>query len=249
MNLKSLHTIMSLCIVLLSTPAMAGDLLVSAAASLTNAFSEMKAPFEKAHPGTTLVLNFASSGALLKQMEQGAPVDVFASADQVTMDKAEKLIEPCTRVDFAGNALVLIVPAEGGLPLTDAAELKGEQVKLVAIGNPDSVPAGRYAKGALELAGLYDALTPKFVLAESVRQALDYVARGEVQAGFVYATDAALRADKVKVAAELAGHKPISYPIALLGASKEKEMGQAFLDFVTGEEGQAILGKFGFKKP
>jgi molybdate transport system substrate-binding protein len=82
-----------------------------------------------------------------------------------------------------------------------------------------------------------------------VRQALDYVARGEVQAGFVYATDAALRADKVKVTAELAGHKPISYPIALLTASKEKEMGQAFMDFVTGEEGQTILGKFGFKKP
>jgi molybdate transport system substrate-binding protein len=228
---------------------MAKDLLVSAAASLTNAFTEMKEPFEKAHPGTTLVLNFASSGALLKQMQQGAPVDVFASADQATMDRAEKLIDPATRVNFAGNALVLIVPAEAGLPLNDAAELKGKEVKLVAIGNPDSVPAGRYAKGALEHAGLYEALTPKFVLAESVRQALDYVARGEVQAGFVYATDAALRADKVKVAAEVAGHKPITYPLALLGASKEKEMGQAFIDFVKSEEGQGILARFGFKRP
>jgi molybdate transport system substrate-binding protein len=228
---------------------MAKDLLVSAAASLTNAFTEMKEPFEKAHPGTSLVLNFASSGALLKQMQQGAPVDVFASADQATMDKAEKLIDPATRVNFAGNALVLIVPAEDGLPLNDAAELKGKEVKLVAIGNPDSVPAGRYAKGALEHAGLYEALTPKFVLAESVRQALDYVARGEVQAGFVYATDAALRADKVKVTAEVAGHKPITYPLALLEASKEKEMGQAFIDFVKSEEGQGILARFGFKRP
>ena len=249
MNFKSLHTILSLCIVLMSTPAMAGDLMVSAAASLTNAFTEMKEPFEKAHPGTSLVLNFASSGALLKQMQQGAPVDVFASADQATMDKAEKLIDPATRVNFAGNALVMIVPAEGGLPLNDAAELKGKEVKLVAIGNPDSVPAGRYAKGALEHAGLYEALTPKFVLAESVRQALDYVARGEVQAGFVFATDAALRADKVKVTAKVAGHKPITYPVALLGASREKEMGQAFIDFVKSEEGQAILGRFGFKRP
>lgn len=249
MNFKSLHTILSLCIVLMSTPAMAGDLMVSAAASLTNAFTEMKEPFEKAHPGTSLVLNFASSGALLKQMQQGAPVDVFASADQATMDKAEKLIDPATRVNFAGNALVLIVPAEGGLPLNDAAELKGKEVKLVAIGNPDSVPAGRYAKGALEQAGLYEALTPKFVLAESVRQALDYVARGEVQAGFVFATDAALRADKVKVTAKVAGHKPITYPVALLGESREKEMGQAFIDFVNSEEGQAILGRFGFKRP
>jgi molybdate transport system substrate-binding protein len=228
---------------------MAKDLLVSAAASLTNAFTEMKEPFEKAHPGTSLVLNFASSGALLKQMEQGAPVDVFASADQATMDKAKQLMDTATRVDFAGNALVLIVPEDSKLSLSAPEELKGEEFKLIAIGNPDSVPVGRYTKGALEAAGLYEALTPKLVMAESVRQALDYVTRGEVQAGFVYATDAALRADKVKVAAEVTGHKPITYPIALLAASKEKAMGQAFLDFVQGEEGQAILGKYGFKKP
>ena len=248
MNFKSLHTILSLCIVLMSTPAMAKDLLVSAAASLTNAFTEMKEPFEKAHPGTSLVLNFASSGALLKQMEQGAPVDVFASADQATMDKAEKLMDPATRADFAGNSLVLIVPADSTLSLRNPEELKDEAFKLVAIGNPDSVPVGRYTKGALE-AGLYEALTPKFVLAETVRQALDYVARGEVQAGFVFATDAALRADKVKVAAEVTGHKPIIYPIALLAASQNKDMGQAFVNFVKSEEGQDILGKFGFKRP
>jgi molybdate transport system substrate-binding protein len=227
---------------------MAKDLLVSAAASLTNAFTEMKEPFEKAHPGTSLVLNFASSGALLKQMEQGAPVDVFASADQATMDKAEKLMDPATRADFAGNSLVLIVPADSTLSLRNPEELKDEAFKLVAIGNPDSVPVGRYTKGALE-AGLYEALTPKFVLAETVRQALDYVARGEVQAGFVFATDAALRADKVKVAAEVTGHKPIIYPIALLAASQNKDMGQAFVNFVKSEEGQDILGKFGFKRP
>lgn len=249
MKPKLLHTILSLVIVLASSPAVAGDLLVSAAASLTNAFQEMKEPFEKAHPGTTLVFNFAASGALLKQMEQGAPVDVFASADQETMDKAAQLIDEPTRVDFAGNALVMVVPAEGGQPLTAPEELRSDRVKLVAIGNPDSVPAGRYAKGALEAAGLYEPLTPKFVMAESVRQALDYVARGEVQAGFVYATDAVLRADRVKVAAEIPGHKPISYPVALLKDSKGKEMGQTFIDFIKGEEGQAILAGFGFKKP
>jgi len=249
MNFRTRHIVLAMLFILLSGTAYAGDLLVSAAASLTNAFQEMKAPFEKAHPGTTVVFNFAASGALLKQMEQGAPVDVFASADQATMDKAEKFIDAPTRVDFAGNALVMIVPMEGGLPLADPKELQGEQVKLVAIGNPDSVPAGRYAKGALTKAGLYDALTTKYVLAESVRQALDYVSRGEVQAGFVYATDAALRADKVKVVAEVAGTKPISYPVALLGASKSKDMGQAFIDFVKSDEGQSILAKFGFKKP
>lgn len=249
MNFKSLRTILPLCVVLISTPAMAKDLLVSAAASLANAFTEMKAPFEKAHPGTSLVLNFASSGALLKQMEQGAPVDVFASADQVTMDKAGKLMDTATRVDFAGNALVLIVPKDSTLSVSAPRELKGEAFKLVAIGNPDSVPVGRYAKGALEAVGLYEPLAPKFVMAESVRQALDYVARGEVQAGFVYATDAALRADKVKIAVEVTGHKPITYPIALLAASQNKDMGQVFVDFVKSEEGQAILESYGFKKP
>ena len=249
MKSRTLPAILSLALILLSAPAQSADLVVSAAASLTNAFGEMKAPFEKAHPGTTLVFNFAASGALLKQMEQGAPVDVFASADQETMDKAGALIDAASRVNFAGNALVLVVPAEGGLPVKDVKDLQGDAFKLIAIGNPESVPVGRYAKGALTAAGLYDALTPKFVLAENVRQALDYVARGEVQAGFVYATDAATRADKVKVALEVAGHKPISYPVALLQASRNKDMGQAFIDFVLGAEGQAILGRFGFKKP
>jgi molybdate transport system substrate-binding protein len=240
---------LSLCLVLFSTPALAGDLLVSAAASLTNAFTQMQEPFEQAHPGTKLVFNFAASGPLLQQMEQGAPVDVFASADQETMDKAAKLIDPATRVNFAGNALVLIVPTGSGLTVNDPRDLTSDPFKLIAIGNPDSVPVGRYTKGALDAAGLYDALAPKFVLAENARQALDYVARGEVQAGFVYATDAAQRAEKVKVAAEVAGHKPITYPMALVQSSKTRDMGQAFIDFVTGEAGQAILAAHGFKQP
>lgn len=238
--------LIALCV---STPAMAGDLLVSAAASLTNAFQEMKAPFEKANPGTTVVFNFAASGALLKQMEQGAPVDVFASADQETMDKAAPLADSATRVDFAGNSLVMIVPSENGLPLQEPADLKGDSVKLVAIGNPESVPVGRYTKAALTAVDLYDVLSPKFVLAENVRQALDYVARGEVQAGFVYATDATQRADKVKIVAQVPGHKAISYPITILQSSAHKESGQKFIEFVRGEEGQAILATFGFTKP
>lgn len=249
MNPRALPVSLSLALVLLCTPVMAADLVVSAAASLTYAFEEMKAPFEKANPGTTLVFNFAASGALLKQMEQGAPVDVFASADQETMDKAAALIDPASRIDFAGNALVLVVPLEGGQAVTDPKDLQRDSFKFIAIGNPESVPVGRYTKGALTAAGLYDTLAPKLVLAENVRQALDYVARGEVQAGFVYATDATQRADKVKVAAEVAGHKPISYPIALLQTSANKDMGQKFIAFVVENEGQAILAKFGFKKP
>lgn len=104
---------MSFCLLLFSTPSLAGDLVVSAAASLNNAFGEMQEPFEKAPPGTKLIFNFAASGPLLQQMEQGAPVDVFASAYLETMNKAAKLFVPASRVNFAGNALVLIVPTEG----------------------------------------------------------------------------------------------------------------------------------------
>jgi molybdate transport system substrate-binding protein len=249
MKPKKLFVLTTLCLVLAAAPAMAADLLVSAAASLTNAFGEMKAPFEKAYPGTNVIFNFAASGPLLKQIEQGAPVDVFASADQETMDKAASFIVPSSRVNFVGNVLVLIVPAQDGLALNSPSDLKNNNVNRIAIGNPESVPVGRYTKAALSAAGLYEALEPKFVLAESVTQALDYVARGEVQAGFVYATDAASRQGKVKTAAEVTGHKPIIYPVALLQDSTSKEMGQAFINFVLGEEGQAILAKFGFKKP
>ena len=241
--------IVSLSLMLACSPALAKDLVVSAAVSLTTAFQEMKIPFEKHHPGTTLVFNFAASGPLLQQILQGAPVDVFASADQETMDKAAELIDAASRVDFAGNALVLIVPADGSPVLTDPKELAADEFKLIAIGNPDSVPVGRYTTAVLTSAGLIDRLAPKFVMAESARQALDYVARGEVQAGFVYATDAVLRADKVKVAAKVTGHKSISYPIAVLQASANKDMGHTFIDFVMGGEGQAILARFGFKKP
>lgn len=243
------HAALLAAFLLFAFPVHAADLLVSAAASLTNAYGEMKEPFEKANPGTNLVLNFAASGALLKQMEQGAPVDVFASADQETMDRAGSLIDSESRTDFAGNSLVLIVPADSKLTLTGPKDLQQEQVKLIAIGNPDSVPVGRYTKAALTAAGLYEGLTPKFVLAESVRQALDYVSRGETQAGLVYATDAAQGGDKVKVVATVEGHKPITYPIARLQKSANKEMAQAFIDYVNSPEGQAILAKYGFTKP
>lgn len=240
--------ILTLSLVLVAVSASAGDLIVSAAASLTNAFRDMKPIFEKAHPDTSVVFNFAASGALLKQIEKGAPVDVFASADQETLDKATPHIVPESRVDFAGNSMVLIVPGESTLDVTAPEDLKGDAIKLIAIGNPESVPIGRYAREALRKKNLYDALTPKFVLAESVRQALDYVARGEVQAGFVFASDAALRADKVKNVATVTGHKPIIYPIAITKSSDKKDLAQAFIALVRGPEGQAVLSKYGFQK-
>ena len=149
MYVKMRHALFSLIVLLGTTPVWAGDLFVSAAASLTNAFQEIKKDFESTYPDINVVFNFAASGPLLSQIQQGAPVDVFASADQVTMDKAGELMASSSRKNFAGNALVLIVPADNALKPSSPEELLQDDVQLVAIGNPESVPVGRYTKGAL----------------------------------------------------------------------------------------------------
>ncbi len=227
------------------------ELVVSAAASLTNAFSALGAAFETTHPGVRVTLNFGASGALLQQIEQGAPVDVFATADQETMDLAAERgrIDPGTRRDFARSRLVLVAPARSPAPPTDLAALGGEGVGRIALGDPGFVPAGRYARQALEAAALWDLLQAKLILAGSVRQVLDYVVRGEVDAGFVYETDALLRADRVRVAATLAGHAPILYPIAAVSGSRHPPQARDFVAFASAPEGQAVLARFGFRSP
>ena len=244
--------LLSLALVLaLAAPAKAADLTVSAAASLTDAFNEIKTVFAKDHPGVNVTFNFAASGALLSQIEKGAPVDIFASADQKTMDMAaeKNLIDKATRINFVQNALVLAVPAGNPAKIKDVASLKEAAAKRVAIGNPDSVPVGRYTKEALGKLGAWDALSAKFVMAESVRQVLDYLSRGEVDAGFVYSTDAKQGGDKVKIVAEVPLEKPVSYPIAVLAGASDKKDAAAFVAFVTSPKGQEILAKYGFKKP
>ena len=229
-------------------PARAAEMTVSAAASLTNAFTELKELFEKKRAGLTVNTNFAASNPLLKQLQEGAPVDVFASADQPTMDKAveSKVVDPATRKTFALNDLVLVVP-KGSKKPADLADLKN--FKKIALGNPESVPAGRYTKAALTTAKLWEALQDQYIQGNSVRQVLDYVARGEVDCGFVYRTDARQMADKVDVVMVVEGHDPVSYPIAVATTGKNAADGQAFLDFVLSEEGQAVLAKYGFSKP
>lgn len=226
----------------------AEEMVVSGAASLTNAFGELRALYEKKHPGLTVHTNYAASNPLLRQMQEGAPVDVFASADQETMDKAEKagLIDPATRRDFVSNKLVLIVPRGGKKP-AGMADLS--TCRRIAVGNPDSVPAGRYARESLTRAGLWEALAPRLILGNSVRQVLDYVARGEVDAGFVYATDARQMADKVEVALVAEGHKPVLYPVAVATTGKNAAQGKAFVDFLLSPEGEAVLARYGFSRP
>ncbi len=224
------------------------EIVVSGAASLTNVFSELKELFERRHPGLKLRMNFAASNLLLRQMREGAPVDVFASADQAIMDKAAqvKVIYPETRRNFASNGLVLIVPKGARHPAA-LAELKS--FRRIAVGKPESVPAGRYAKEALQNASLWQELQAQMVFGGSVRQVLDYVARGEADAGFVYATDAILRSDQVERVMELSGHTPILYPIAVASVGRNPQKGQAFLDFVLSLEAEAVLAKYGFARP
>ena len=236
----------------LALPAQAADLTVSAAASLSNAFRELAPIFEARHAGTHVLLNFAASDALLAQVRQGAPVDVFASADEATLDKAqaEHLLAAGTRHVFARNALVLITPADSKLAAPKAlADLRAPAYARIALGAPAGVPAGRYAQGALQGAGLWDAVAAKAVYATNVRQALDYVARGEVDAGFVYATDAQALRDKVRVAFDVATPTPIVYPLAVIEGSRQAELARAFADFTLSPEGQAVLAKYGFRAP
>lgn len=235
----------------LSFAAQAADLTVSAAASLSNAFRDIAPLFEAAHPGTRVQLNFAASGVLLQQIAKGAPVDVFASADQATMDQAQAqhLIKPAQRRDFVSNRLVVVVPAGSSTVPQALADLTLPAYRRIAIGLPASVPVGRYTKGVLEGAGLWRAIEPKLVGATNVRQALDYVQRGEVDAGFVYATDAALMRDKVKVALTVPTPQPIRYPMAPLPGGPNAAMGEAFVEFMFTPPAQAVLSKYGFGKP
>ena len=229
----------------------AADLTVSAAASLSNAFRELGSIFEAQNPATKVVFNFGASDALLAQIAKGAPVDVFAAADQESMDRAEaqKLLAPGSRRNFVSNSLVLITPADGTLVLTSLADLQKAEVRRVTLGTPSGVPVGRYAKGALEAARLWAAVEPKAVYAQNVRQSLDYVARGEVEAGFVYATDAAIQKDKVKIAFTVPTETPISYPVAAVAGSPNPDAARKFVDFLITPATQTVLARYGFGKP
>ena len=231
--------------------ALAADLTVSAAASLTNAFKDIAQSYEAQNPGTKVLLNFAASGALLQQMAKGAPVDVFASADQETMDRAEKegLVKTADRKNFVRNTLVLIVPTDAKTMPANLGELTQAGITRVAIANPASVPVGRYSQTALDAANLWTALQAKAINTQNVRQSLDYVARGEVDAGFVYATDAAIMKDKVKVAFEVPLQTTILYPIAKTAASSNAAEATSFINYLATPAAQDILGKYGFAKP
>lgn len=236
---------------LVTLPAQAADLMIAAASSLTNAFTEIGKAYEQAKPGTRVQFNFGASGQLLQQISRGAPVDVLASADIETMDRGEKqrLIVGSSRVNFATNKLLLLLPGDSTLTISTLVGLTKPQVQRIALGTPETVPVGRYAKRALEKAGLWEVLKPKLIYTQNTRQSLDYVFRGEVDAGFVYLTDAAVSPTPVRTAFEVPLEQPILYPIAAVKGWGNLNQSLDFIAFVRSDRGQKILEKYGFQKP
>ncbi len=232
-------------------PVMAGEVLVSGAASLTNAFKDLASRYEAAHPGTKVLTTFGASDVVLRQIIEGAPADVFASADQKAMDQAAgaEAIDPATRVNFVRNEIVLVVPADNPRHIGSLKDLEKPGVKRIALGNPDSVPVGRYTRVALEKAGAWDAVQSREILGQNVRQVLSYVERGEVDAGFVFATDAAVMRDKVKVVQTVDTPEPVVYPIALVRRDGLAPEAAGFLKYVVSPDGQAVLAQYGFARP
>ena len=226
-------------------------LTVSAAISLQDAFTELGRAFEAAHPGVSVQFNFGASGDLESQIEGGAPVDVFAAAStRETGELAQKgLIDAAGVIRPVGNDLVLTVPSGATAQIGAFADLARGASGKIAIGNPATVPAGRYARDTLTHFGLWDALKPRLVYGESVRQVLDYVARGEVDAGLVYATDARARASEVRVAlsAPADSHAPVTYPMAVVSGSANRALAGQFLAFLGSAAARPVFEKYGFR--
>jgi molybdate transport system substrate-binding protein len=233
--------------------AQAQEATISAAISTKEAVEELGRGFMAARPGVTLRYNFGSSGELQKQIEAGAPVDLFISAAQRQMDELgqKKLIVATTRAVFARNVLTVIKPTDSKIDISKPADLLDTRVTKIVVGSPKTVPAGQYAEESLKALGLWDKLQPKLVFSENVRQALDYVARGEVDAGFVYTTDAATRGQQVKEAFRPAEdtYRPVLYPAAVVTGARQPALAQAFLDLLVGGDGRAVFARFGFQPP
>jgi molybdate transport system substrate-binding protein len=227
------------------------EITVSAAISLKNAFEEIGKLFEAKHKKAKVTFNFGASGDLVRQIEGGAPVDVFVSAAQKDMDEAEKkgLILPDSRLNFAGNSIVLIMPADSKIRIQTFQDLGLNQVGKIAAGNPKTVPAGRYAEEVFVHFKLLTAIKEKLIYAEHVRQVLDYVARGEVDAGVVYSTDVTVKAKEIRIVATAPedSHSPIIYPAAVVKSTNKEGLAKAFVSLLISREGRMVLERHGFK--
>lgn len=224
------------------------ELTISAAASLKEALDTIQVAFQEEHPEVVLTFNYGASGSLQQQISQGAPVDLFFSAAE---DKFERLVEDGTiaeedGVDLLGNELVLIVP-KGDQTIREFKDLIKTGISNISIGTPETVPAGKYAKEALEEMDLWDELESNIVFAKDVRQVLSYVETENVEAGLVYQTDA-LTSEKIDIVASLDAktHTPIIYPVGIIKDSDQYETAKVFFDYVQSDEALKVFEEYGF---
>ena len=225
-------------------------LMVSAAVSLTDALEEIQTLYEDEN-NVELSFSLGGSGSLAQQIQQGAPVDVFISANLEHMDTLEKadLIVEATREDITGNKLVLITGKDSPIDYESIDDISAENIEQIAIGNPESVPAGMYSEQLLNKLNMWDSLKDKVVLAKDVRQVLTYVETGNVDIGFIYESDA-LTSNSIKVlaTAEDDSHDPIIYPATVIKDTKHEKEATDFVTFMASDEAQKILIKHGFRK-
>lgn len=233
-----------------STNAETVELTISAAASLTDALHEIKELYAATAENVSLNFNFGASGALQQQIEQGAPADLFLSAATKNMNALveAQLIEEQT--SLLKNDLVVVVPASNEATISSLNDLEAEDIVKIAIGIPESVPAGNYAKEALMKVNLWDSLQDKSVQAKDVRQVLQYVETSNVDAGFVYKTDA-LTSDKIKIAfaVDPNTYTPVEYPIGIVKATKHQAEAEAFYEYLQSSEALHVFEKYGFSIP
>ena len=225
------------------------ELHVSAAASMTDAMKELTDDYQKKNPDVKLVFNFAASGELQQAIEQGAPVDIFISAAKKQMDALDKggFLAEGTRKDLLENKVVLIVPKDSKVALAKFEDVLKDDVKKIGLGEPKGVPVGQYSEEIFGKLGILDQVKGKSVYGSNVRQVLSWVDTGEVDAGVVYATDAAIsKGNKVICTAPEGSHKPVIYPMAIIKSTKQAEAAKAFTDYMAGADGKKIFEKYGF---
>lgn len=226
------------------------EVTVSAAASLKNVLEEIKSNFEDTNNHITILYNLGGSGALKQQIIQGAPTDIFISAakDQFEELKQKGLIDKENQSNLLGNQLVLITNKANPAHLENIQDLSKKEIEKVAIGVPETVPAGMYAKQTLKHFKLWEEVQPKLIQTKDVRQVLTYVETGSVDAGMVYITDVDI-SDKVEVAvvADEDSHDPIIYSAGMIKATTHKKEAERFYDYLKSKKAKAIFKKYGFK--
>lgn len=225
------------------------ELIVFAASSLTEAFQKLAETFEALHQNLDIVFNFGGSGTLQTQITQGAPCDLFASAGQKQMDDLveQELVQADSVRTFAHNRLVVIAPKDRSLTISGLPDLLQPEVHQISIGDPGSVPVGQYSVEVLTNQQLIDPIRDKLVYGNNVRQVLQYVERGEVELGIVYATDAAMSKEvKVLYTIPEEYHQKITYPVGVVKESPRGKIATEFIAWVGSIQGQKILQEFGF---